>query len=39
MGEMTSRFKDKDHVTESWRHTEKGKKSPTLSVFELTRMK
>jgi hypothetical protein len=39
MGEMTLTFKDKDHVSETWRHTKDGKKADAADVFELTREK
>ena len=38
MGDMTLTFKDKDHVTETWTHTDKGKKMPPHAM-ELTRVK
>lgn len=38
MGDMTLTFKDKDHVSETWTHTEKGKQGAPM-VMELTRVK
>jgi hypothetical protein len=39
MGEMTLTFKDKDHVSENWRHTKDGKIAPAADAFEMTREK
>jgi hypothetical protein len=38
MGEMTLAIKDKDHITETWTDTDKGKKG-TPHTMELTRVK
>jgi hypothetical protein len=37
MGELTLAFKDKDHVTETWRHFDHGKMVEKAMVIELTR--
>jgi hypothetical protein len=37
MGELTVAFKDKDHVTETWHHTQGGKRSDEPTIIELTR--
>ena len=39
MGELTIAFKDKDHVTETWRDTKAGKITEKPTVIELTRAK
>jgi hypothetical protein len=39
MGDMTLAFKDKDHVSESWRDYKEGKATDKPTAFDMTRMK